>query len=88
MKAKLCAVLLCLTLLLGGVVVGNTETYYHVTMTVTETDSDTVIMVDHNGNVWSYYGNSVPVGTEMVCTMHTNHTTTPYDDMVVSVKAK
>lgn len=94
MKAKLISLAFFASLVLGGAIVGNIETYYHSQMVVTETDSTshTVTLTDRKGNRWSYYIDSsdVPpiVGTEMVCTMHTNHTNTFYDDRIISVKVK
>lgn len=63
--------------------------YYALTATVTalETETDTVVVEDANGNEWAFYGIEDWKPRD-ICSMlmNTNGTETVYDDIIVSTK--
>ena len=67
----------------------NPTNYYALTTTVTalETETDTVVVEDANGNEWAFYGiEDWRLGDICSMLMDTNGTETIYDDIIISQK--
>ena len=66
-------------------IIGNMESIYTRTATITNSNNGIVTAEDKSGHIWEYKG-SATIGDSVILVMHDNHTSKITDDIVKEVK--
>ena len=78
-------ILIVLAIVIAIGIIGNMESTYTRTATVTNSNNGIVTIKDNCGYSWEYKG-SATVGDTVTLVMHDNHTSKITDDIIKGVK--
>ena len=78
-------ILIVLAIIMAIGIMGNIESTYTRTATITNSDNGIVTAEDNCGYIWEYKG-SATIGDSVTLVMYDNHTSKITDDIVKGIK--